>query len=413
MKRVLFLTLVLVWSTTAVNAQNWQPGVVVLSSGDTLSGKLSLNALRSFTCEFMDQQGNTHKYTPYDLKSFFIPGELYYESMRFKEDDVTKLEFMSVVVSGRADLLEYKGFFYLRDEYDQVHPLRVIERTQKVDGREYVVRTDEYKTILREKLTGCNTIQKSIGATSMSKRPLMKLINQYNSCFGEVTTTKESRLTPKSKFIVGVNYHLIKTELTSISNYWKGKSAFDKPYSQNSPGISLFYSPRYAKGLAFHLGFYKTSYSFQAYDVTLEEGEGTDGFTVPMSFSHTFSGEYNAFAIPLMLQYSFFADRRIQPYVGGGMGLHFISNFKGTDRIYNLSLDKEHREDEIRTYDKTVASIRVQLGVNVKLGDFLVGGGVTREFTNYPVEFRTIGGRYASEQVSNIVNISVAYTIVK
>ncbi len=129
-------------------------------------------------------------------------------------------------------------------------------------------------------------------------------------------------------------------------------------------------------------------------------------------YRYKYNMEYKSVVMPLMLQYSFFNDKTIQPYVGLGVGVHFTNNYTGyVDSIHEST--SESTRSALNKPSATETSFRSLAGVNLKLSRFLIGGGVMYESMHSPLNFRSFGTGLNATQANVAAIISVALALKK
>jgi len=298
---------------------------------------------------------------------------------------------VSLLVQGKADLLERNVYYYIRDENNTITVLETIKQKRTIEGREYVATIEAYKQTLRDKLTGCDDAQNSIGKTTLTKRSLMRLFNNYNACFGITPTSVSVKRGSKSKFHIGASYNMLTTTLKKYKGFDDQQGTFDDKTSQNATSFLLQFTPGYPKGLSIQLSGYQVSYAYT--------GEKRIGWFVPNStntgyvadyYRYKYNMEYKSVVMPLMLQYSFFNEKTIQPYVGLGVGVHFTNNYTGyVDSIHEST--SESTRSRLNKPSASETSFRSSVGVNLKLSRFLIGGGLMYESMHSPLNFAASG----------------------
>jgi hypothetical protein len=411
MNRLALVILAMVCIMAKTNAQNWKDGVVVLANGDSIKGKLSVEAIDSYECKMSDA-GNITDYKPEDVTSFYIPREIYLEPAPVMERGNLQTVFVKVIVSGKMKLMERKGYYFIRDSNNNVFALEEIKQNREVDGREYQVIVQKYKQILQERLIDCPEAQQAVKSTMLTKKSLIWLFNKYNACFRIQSVTESVKVTGKPKLYIGIGYNFLSTRLHNEPAGTTGSSStFDDKTTQSSPGFFLQFNPAKVRGLSIQLSGYKASYAYH------NEAEGfyfadnsTSTGSVPVYYKFEDDVSYKSFVLPLMIQYSLRNRRIVQPYVGLGVAFHFTSNYYGMEHFYDIT----HNTDNLHKFDGDFfagheTALRAQLGLNFKLGPALIGGSVTTELLNSPLVFSL----FTANQNNLVFNLSAAFNLVR
>lgn len=404
MKKFAFVVFATACLVLQANAQKWKPGVVVLTRGDTIKGQLSVSAIAALECQLMTPDGRSEKYGADQVVSFYIPGELYFQRASINDEWV----FMNVLASGQASLLERRGVFYLRDQDNKVTPLEILEQKRVVEGRDYVVRLENYKQVLRDKLTDCAAAQGDIGAVDLSKRSLTRLINKYNSCFksgSEVVAEGSSKKNViKPHITLGLEYSFQATRIGKLPIQY-GSNATEsnliKFQGQSYPGVYLQVNTS-LRGLSLLFSFHSPSYSFMTRRQFVDQTK-----TGPVTSEYKYDIKYRANVIPVMITYSLGNNRIVQPTMGLGFGLQFNSGFSCIED-YSRSVNINHRITEMGSVKPRALSFLYSVGVNVNAGSFRIGASANLEFLGSPIRFNDFYG----DQSNVGATLSVGYAFI-
>jgi hypothetical protein len=203
-KILLFLCCLLLTST-AFTQKNFQPGLVVLNTGDTLKGLIDYRnwEINPLDISFMENGSNGVKiYSPAQIKTFVVSGEIY-ESAIVKKDNspiatnllstqkelvlTTDTLFLQTLVKGNKSLYYHKNkagiehlFIGSGKGYEWlVYKLYLQE---SIPGENGIERNLEFRNQLINYLANCSEITNRINVVPYNKGAIEKIFKEYYKC---------------------------------------------------------------------------------------------------------------------------------------------------------------------------------------------------------------------------------------
>lgn len=385
-----------------VAAQGGFSGVVVLSKGDTIYGTLSRHSMNTYECVLKTADGTTKTYGPNEVKAFFIPGEIYFESIELTiNDDENQNVFMNVLAAGKADLLEADGHYYLRYEDEEVLELAIRTARRVIDGQEYIATDENYKKILRSKFSDCGNIGSLMSSVAFTRRKLKAIFNIYNECVG----TRDERPQPikqstRSWGYAGLDYNLLSARLMGAGSFLAmEETSTGDTYSQNLPGVYLQFNPRVPLGLSFRISCYSSS--------SQTSGTGRSTYTIITGqqpshlevYYYRYDVRFKSTTIPVMMTYSFFNKKMVQPYVGVGGAYNIFRGFSGR-QLVTVQSSGETTAIDFNQINSRDWSARYVAGLRIKTGIFIFEGGVLLDNMKTSMKYSGSSNGFAAVQKS-------------
>ena len=201
MKHIFLFCLCLVSGTFPLFSQAlYVPGYVVNNDQDTIMGEFKNDFDSHYASSINFRKLNTEPfilYKPQELKAFFIAGKYQslYESKQVEEKEqgklVKKQEFLRVLIKGRINLffrsLSLSNFHFYAEKPQEKAFLHKLERVKVkiIDtetGETQTKKRDVFRSVLNVLLLDCPEVHSRIARTHFSRKSLIRLIEQYNSC---------------------------------------------------------------------------------------------------------------------------------------------------------------------------------------------------------------------------------------
>jgi hypothetical protein len=225
MRTQVLVSLLLVFTSYYTNAQNdFRPGKVFLSNGDTLSGEINFNS-RSAT--YIQMRSGEYKelrtFTIEDLNGYTIEDVLFMKRI-VNVDQVfsNSYVFLETLVPGKMALLSFKTsankayYFFEKDNilyYLRGGTIRVYQ-----DGRPFDKDIRDYYGLLKYHTLDCEKLKNNFPDFKYNQEALMEVVENYNSCFEENSIVKTSKKSNPSKvkklfgLKAGANYPIFNIE---------------------------------------------------------------------------------------------------------------------------------------------------------------------------------------------------------
>ncbi len=215
-KRHLFslLACLLRWAAPEAVAQpNYQPGYVVMSTGDTLRGLVNDRAemKNARECSFKAVPDEApRQYGPEQLNGYgFTTGKMY-ESRRIRLDSVTVATvFVELLVKGRLSLYHYKvgDRYFAEKPPEELRELTRVEKRIERDGIPYVVVHALYKGTLTYMTLDCPRLKRKIDRLPLDLDDLLRVVQEYNACSDTTASVRTRRkfVTLKAGLVAGTN----------------------------------------------------------------------------------------------------------------------------------------------------------------------------------------------------------------
>lgn len=400
------LSAVLIFCAGYGLAQDLQPGVVILSNGDTLHGNLSRRKMDNYQCVFTAAGGKELTYTPDQVTAFYVPGEIYFETLPFEKQQV----FMNVLAEGKADLVEYRGHYFLRYEDKEPDELKIVTIHENVNGKEYLGTLKKYRETLAANFADCSEVQSSIKMTELGKKSLTRLFDKYNQCVGSIAT-HTIKQSPRALFHIGATYHLFHGKISNIGSFRDlNRPARDDSYKQTFPALYLQFSPRLFSRLSVQLSYYKVSFSSSTTTIQTALAFDKSGNGNINKYRIQYDIKYKLTVVPVMVTYSFLSKRMVQPFIGMGAGFNFSTQFSGTEQIFDPATGAQIDINPFAGPTKS-ASFLMTAGVNVKLGSFLVGAGVLTQNTRFVAKYLSTSSTFVINQANFAFSLSAGVRV--
>jgi hypothetical protein len=387
MKKITIVLLILLsYSQLFANKNDFKPGFVVKSSGDTLIGYIKSSNWRInpskivFTSTLFNT--DTTVYTIKDINGFtcndFIfvkrkvkidiqPNELTEltqsnttamraeDAPTFKEDIV----LLRVLVRGRASLYSYteasgRSHYYLETDVSEIQELlnTMFEKSKYEAGgatKHFVGYAQEYKNQLLTSLIGCKSITYKQCDIDYKESELKKLVMKFNQCVEPdkmVYANKKEELSVKPYVGAGIAFASMKFKSGGEYYNYFIDADFTKPTSFTANFGIKFIIPRYSKKLSIYSEFAYNSYHFDS------QVNQIIGFTL-----YSLIIDYAQVGLNLGMSYDL-SKNKMSPYLKAGLSMLYTFNY--TMEATNIKYGG--------TYDFWPYPRKLQMGLNFGAG---------------------------------------------
>ncbi|MEZ4824937.1 MAG: hypothetical protein R3C61_01385 [Bacteroidia bacterium] len=307
---------ILIAISTSVCGQkkdSYTPGYIITLGQDSLPGLVLLqdHVFNTTTCVFkVSNDGEEQQFSPGEIKGYGSGSSVFLSGYNAEGKDV----FMQYKARGKFSLLYFRDEYYLKDG-DSLESLILSQEKVKIEDRTFFKAREEYKYLLRDKMSDCFAINSYLKSTEFNLQSLAHLFEEYAGCsFTKIEVYKHE--TDKMKIRLGV----AAGGMGSVLDFLPGSSAryvfaeFGSPriaYTVVPSVLAEFSFPALTQRISFRTGatFYSAT---NEYERIREEPGITDIQHVTVTSSRL--------EIPLYLRYAFSKKGR-GPYVIGGLGL--------------------------------------------------------------------------------------------
>ncbi len=337
MLKKLLPALLLGMATVASAQTNFQPGYVVTPAGDTLRGEVDARGAQrnARLARFRPSASQPiTDYEPQQLRGYGFVGDRVYQvdtvplstctappAYSGAMPDTTRhLVFLEVIVGGAASLL------YLRDERsnDHYYLSTTGHKTQELlpppvrrvadDDATYQTAANAFRRTIAAATQQCLMIQPDIAGVRYNQSSLSKIVERYNRCLGETSTTPAAAAY-KSHVRIGV-IGGVETSQLVLSGRRLGSDFVIKGRSdQPSPVLGLALSvglTRINKTISARIeGFYES----QRY--LLRSQIGTS------NLYDEYRATLTSIRVPLLLRYTY-PRGVIRPFAQAGLGFSYL-----------------------------------------------------------------------------------------
>lgn len=207
------IVILFLYTSYVANAQNdFRPGKVFLSSGDTLSGEINYNSRSATYMQFRIDNGNELKtYGVDDLSGYELEGILFLKRI-VAVDQVfnNSYVFLETLVPGKAALLTFKTSankaYYFLEKDNILHYLRGGTIRVYQDGRPFDKEIRDYYGLLKFHTLDCERLKNNFPDFQYNQEGLIQVVRNYNSCFEESSSdlTAEAKITNKARKLFGL-----------------------------------------------------------------------------------------------------------------------------------------------------------------------------------------------------------------
>jgi hypothetical protein len=240
-KKLIFSTLVIIFSFQFQQKTycqvNFQPGIVISKSGDSLKGLIDYRNWEKNPTEISFTESDKSvplKYNPASINGFIVNNEVYLSAVvvaeisprNFNELDLqskiltrTDTTFVQVIFQGSKNLYFYSdnngGENFYIGQWPELE-LLVYKKYLKQGQREKVVA--EYRNFigqLKLYLQNCSSAQKKINNTSYTKHDLESLFKEYYACTEDKISYKSVQDKPRFDFGALAGVSVTKLSLSS------------------------------------------------------------------------------------------------------------------------------------------------------------------------------------------------------
>lgn len=185
MKKVLYLTALLIISQLTYSQSGFRPGFIIKQKGDSIHGmvKYREGKINHLQCEFKenDSQG-TVSYSPAEIYAYGFDNDKFFRSFgSLPGEEAAVSVFLEVLIKGKVSLYKYDKVFYV--EKDGYGLLKLVDPAKvATDGAENPEgkRTPNYRGVLSLLLADSPQTGSLIAGTTLSEKALSDLIEKYN-----------------------------------------------------------------------------------------------------------------------------------------------------------------------------------------------------------------------------------------
>ena len=314
MKPHLLTVLAVILCISVYGQSDYRKGFVITLSHDTTSGLVNFrDGGKAFeVCDFKTSpSANATTYTPKDIAGYGFVGDKRFESKNIKiEGGVEVAHFLEVVVHGKVTLYQMRDKYWVQKENADLLPLENNEKEQYVDGQRVIRYDNKHIATLSMVMADCPDVTISMRNLRLDKRPLTKIVNDYNQCIGGSSVVVQEKK-PWAEFHIGVaagaNFSALEfTGTESIAGAITGTTKNTAPMI----GVMVdIVSPRVNERIAVVTGAY---YLPMTYVTESKFNPGSDYLKIKL----------DQLKVPVGVKY-LFKGRRIVPFVNAGMSFTF------------------------------------------------------------------------------------------
>ncbi|HAM99044.1 MAG TPA: hypothetical protein DCQ26_10585 [Marinilabiliales bacterium] len=328
MKQYILLGLLSFILSTALLGQNdFKPGYILKTTGDTVHGYINLrsNYLNGKECEFRPVLiGESSFYLPGQILSYRVENTKMYVTKTVELDHKTQTLFMEFLVDGVIDLYYYKDLqneYYFVEKEGALYPLTNEERELIRDDVRYRQNSNQYKGMLTFIFNDAPEIATKINRTPFEYKALINLTKDYHAmvCGNEVCIdyTKSTYLKINLEPTIGYIHSSLGLETS------KERSKDDQP----AIGLNLRFRPYKIKdswNVLFGVNFSKNHFRKEFTSLLYVETEWLSRIEL----------DYQTLRIPISVEYSF-PTKKIQPVISLGFTSVFLMNREHEARYIN------------------------------------------------------------------------------
>ncbi|ANW97362.1 hypothetical protein AXE80_14125 [Wenyingzhuangia fucanilytica] len=249
MKKQHLWVLILVLNVLQVFSQtDFREGYLINKSNDTIYGLIDYkgNRANAMKCVYKKNiHSNSVTYTPEDINGYRFKNSKYYVSKSIVIDNKPTQLFLEYLINGIVDIYYYMNyndrFYFISDENDQLHELKINENEFHRNGKLYKKDSKEYIGVLKYIFQDSPKISKETEKTTLNHKSLINISLKYHNevCKGDECIIYEKKVS-KTKQSFGI--------LTGINLLSHAKSKKNIYYTKNKqfgnefvPSIGVFY----------------------------------------------------------------------------------------------------------------------------------------------------------------------------
>ena len=411
MKRINLILLLLAIMSVKLTAQvNPQKGYIITNNNDTIHGTIDYltDAQNAKSCLFQKAGESDYKsLTPADIRGYRLADDgIYYVTRLFtggeEEDQQQELLFAEFLLQGGVSLYRYYYDYYNYFGFVGSDGKEVIMRDDKLNED---LQTYNHKLqVRRQKVQEVNAIMNKdnnianrLWKMDLTSEDLTRMVKQYDEqhCTeqGECVLfryDKKKTATVKHKFYAGVGISFASYDSPSHDITSSNSTIFSEySYSGIAPtffvGTDLRF-PRFSRNLQAQVELSYTPHRYKS-DKVSSNGEHPE-MTI------------NEVAARIGLNYIFSPDRRIRPFIKGGLLLSWNMNMN------EKNLDFKYKKD----YESPVSygNGKLDYGIGTKAGIYL-GAGVDISHIRISALWRkALGGKDGFKE-KNCGILAIAY----
>jgi len=309
-----------------------EKGLIVLSSGDTLSGQISYSRYKHLYSKIKFERDTEKVFKQYNsqtLRAFYLSesNQLFISGDSLKKFASGNLigsegNFLKALVTGRASLYQFlalsKPTYYMTTEQMAVLLDKGLENSKHIDGRLYKLNEKPFQKTLKKLLSDC--IRDTLLTLKYNESELVGLIDKYNRCSNSPSKMYGSE---SKKVLLGVTAGYLISNLSFID-----KNARVRPYGYSTlaPYGSYDLSPllnQHSESTSFYAGISLSvlfadnkHFSFNSQFIFVNRKWDSDLFKIDAQYID----------IPMTFQYNFNIDNKFQPTLG--LGVDFATSVK-------------------------------------------------------------------------------------
>jgi hypothetical protein len=208
--------------TTLVNAQDFRPGFIVTSQGDSLTGLVANRTSRtnSSQCRFkQNEKSEVVRYAPADLRSYGIYGYKQYRAEEIFIRGRKQRVFLELLIAGNMSLLSYRDIFFLQKDSLVLLP-RPAKQTVQENGKTFNAVDQRYVGIVRAMMKDCALKD---GQFLYNESTFTDRVNRYNECLGKPGIEIKGKV-PRNRITLSI--------LSGV-DYGQVHADADKPYGMH------------------------------------------------------------------------------------------------------------------------------------------------------------------------------------
>jgi hypothetical protein len=318
MKKSILFSFILFISQLCLSQASFRDGYVIMHTGDTLAGLIDYRpgTRNSDNINFKESDSSVSKvYTSNDISGFGFSDGRYFESKYFnRSDDGSRKLFLEVLIKGKVSLYTNEGNFFIQKGDSTIYELTITRKEILRNGENVTIVTKKYLEILSLLLSDSEEVKSLVPNTVLEKRPLIKLVEKYNSGINSPSVRYESSK-PAVRFSAGLSAGLVISSLNVSKGYDEQISRMNSAYENSYSFIS---------GLSFYVSWPRTSerISLQG-EIFYFQSEYNNTYTVKVSLTQL--------TIPVGIRYTF-PVRRFSPYLN--LGILYTINTKTEGNLW-------------------------------------------------------------------------------
>jgi Outer membrane protein beta-barrel domain len=371
MKKLLSLILLVSIAEFSFSQTDYRNGYVITNVYDTLFGLVDYREKTKAhkSCNFkVSKDQNVVSYEPGSIFGYGFKNDRFFQSKEISiKNQASQIVFLEVIVKGLVSLYKFEDTYFVEKNNDGIQQLKNETKEVLIYDSKYSKKTNQHISTLNMLLYDCVEIKTEVQKVKLGERLLGTLIENYNRCKGQSSTTFKAKK-PWSKAIIGLTGGLNFSQLKFDANSGYEHLAGDLEISKSPViGLSLdILSPRLSERISFHGDLLYSNSKY--YNYTLYSSSSA----VERNYVTI---ELQQLKVPIGIRYTF-PEREFIPYFNAGIvsTIHLSSNSKWVQEIESNSIVKTRENEALVIKNKQFGlwgGLGVLKSVNNKFDAFL------------------------------------------